>query len=103
MLLINKFNKKFRFSLCIIDIYSKYIAWFTSLKDKKGITITNPFQKNLNESSCKPNNIWVDKGSEFHNRSVKSFLKNNDIEMYSTYNEGKSERFIRTLTNKFDK
>ena len=58
---------------------------------------------NLNESSCKPNNIWVDKGSEFHNRSVKSFLKNNDKKMYSTYNEGKSERFIRTLTNKFDK
>ena len=52
MLLINKFNKKFRFSLSIIDIYSKYIAWFTSLKDKKGITITNPFQKNLNESSA---------------------------------------------------
>ena len=49
---------------------------------------------------CKPNRIWVDKGSEFYNRSMKSFLQNNDVEMYSTHNEGKSviaERFTRTL------
>ena len=49
------------------------------------------------------NKIWLDKGSEFYNRSMKSFLQNNNIEMYSTYNEGKSvnaERFIRTLKNK---
>ena len=46
---------------------------------------------------------WVDKGSEFYNNSFKSFLKINNIEMYSTYNEGKSvvaKRFIRTLKNK---
>ena len=70
------------------------------LKDKKRITISNPFQKFLNESKRKPNKIWVDKGSEFYNRSVKSSLQNNDIEMYSTNNEGKSvvaKRFIRTL------
>ena len=48
----------------------------------------------------KPNKIWIDKGSEFYNRSMKSWLKDNDIEMYSTHNEGKSvaaERFITTL------
>ena len=47
--------------------------------------------------------IWVDKASEFYNRSVKSWLQDNDIEMYSAHNEGKSvvaERFIRTLKNK---
>ena len=47
--------------------------------------------------------MWVDKGSEFHNTSLKSFLQNNDVEMYSTYNEVTSvvaERFIRTLKNK---
>ena len=47
--------------------------------------------------------IWIDKGSEFFDRSVKSWLQDNDIEMYSTYNEGKSvvaKRFIRTLKNK---
>ena len=78
MQLISKFNKGFRFSLFVIDIYSKY-AWFIPLKDKNGITITNGFQKILNESQPKPNKIWVDKGSEFYNRSIKPFLQNSDI------------------------
>ena len=62
----------------------------------------------LNESKRKPNKIWVDKGSEFYNRSMKSWLEKNDIlySMYSTHNEGKSvvaERFIRPLKNKIYK
>ena len=71
--MISKFNKEFRFLLCAIDIYSKY-AWVIPLKDKKGITITNVFLKILNESKRKPIEIWVDKGSELFNRSIKSFL-----------------------------
>ena len=54
----------------------------------------------LDESKRKPNKIWVDKGSEPYNRSMKSWLEKNDIEMYSTCNERKSvvaERFIRTF------
>ena len=46
--------------------------------------------------------IWVDQGSEFYNKSLKDFLKINNIEMYLIYNEGKSvlaERFIRILKN----
>ena len=74
MQLINKFNKEFRFSLCVIDVYSKY-AWVILLKDEKGITITNAFQKILDESRRKPNKIWFDKGSEFYNRSMKSWLE----------------------------
>ena len=57
------------------------------------------FKKFLKESNRKPNKIWGDKGSEFYNRSVKSWLEKNYTEMYSAYNEGKSvvtERFIRT-------
>ena len=54
MQLINKFNKGFRFLLCVIDIFSKY-AWVVPLKDKKGITITNAFQKILKKSKRKPN------------------------------------------------
>ena len=76
------------------------------MKDKKGITIVNAFQKILKESDGRPNKIWVDKGSEFHNNSFKKWLKDNDIEMYSIHNEGKSviaERFIRTLKNKIYK
>ena len=68
MQLITKFNKGFRFSLCVIDIFSKY-AWVVPLKDKKGVSIVNAFQKILKESDRKPNKIWVDKGSEFYNNS----------------------------------
>ena len=46
MQLISQFNKKIRFLLCVIDIFSKH-AWVTSLKDKKYITITNVFRKIL--------------------------------------------------------
>ena len=54
----------------------------------------------------KPNKIWVDQGSEFYNKSFTEFLKINNIEMYSSYNEGKSvaaKRSIRTLKNKIFK
>ena len=102
MQLISKFNKESRFLLYAIDIYSKY-DWAIRLKDLKSITITNAFQKILKESSRKPNKIWIEKGNEFYNRSMKSWLEENSIEMHSTHNKGKSvaaERFIRTLRNK---
>ena len=99
MQLISKFNKGFKFLLCAFDIYSKY-AWVIPLKDKKGITITNAFLKILDESNRQRSKIWVDKGSEFYNRSMISWLEKNDIKMYSTHNEGKSavaEIFIKAL------
>ena len=102
MQLISKFNKGFRSLLCVIDIYSKY-AWVFPLKNKKGASIVNAFQSILKKFNRKPNKIWVDKGSEFYNGSMKSRLEKNDIEMYSTHNEGKSvvaERFIRTIKKK---
>ena len=83
MQLIGKFNQEFRILLCVIDIcihiyiyiyiyiYRKH-AWVISFKDKKAITINNAFQINLGDSNCKSNKIWVDKGSEFYNRSMKS-------------------------------
>ena len=105
MQLISKFNKGFRFLLCDIDIFSKY-ARVVPLKDKKGLSIVNAFQSILKDSNRKPDKIWVDKGSEFYDSSFKKWLQDNDIEMYSTHNEGKSvvaERFIRTLKNKIYK
>ena len=99
--LTSKFYKGHCLLLCIIDIYSKY-EWVVPLKDKKGMTITNVFQKDLNDSETKQN--MREKGSEFYNRSMKSWLQDNDIEMYSTHNEGKYivvEKFIRTLKIKF--
>ena len=73
MQLINKLNKRFRFLLYVINIYSKY-AWVTPLKDKEGITIGNALQKTLHKLNCKPNKIWIEKGSKFYNRSMKSLL-----------------------------
>ena len=70
MQLISKFNKGFRFLLCVIDIFSKY-TWVVPLKNKKGVSIVDAFQKILDESGCKPNKIWVDKGSEFYNILLK--------------------------------
>ena len=86
MQIISKFNKGFRFQLCVIEIYRKY-AWVIPIKDKKEVTITNAFQIILDESNCKPNKIQVDKGSQFYNRSMKSWLEKNDIKIYSTDNE----------------
>ena len=74
MQLINKFNKGIWFLLCAFDIFSKY-AWVIPLKHKKGTTVTNAFQKILDETNCKPNKIWVHKSSEFYNRSMKSSLE----------------------------
>ena len=48
----------------MIDLFSKY-AWVVSIKDKKGVSIVDAFQKILKEFNRKPNKIWVDKGSEF--------------------------------------
>ena len=99
MQLLSKFNKGIKYLLYVIDLFSKY-AFVVPLKDKKGASIVNAFQSILDKSGRKPNKIWVDQGSEFYNHNFKKWLANNDISMYSTYNEGKSvvaERFIRTL------
>ena len=74
MQLISKFNKGFRFLLCVIDIFSKY-AWVVPLKDEKGVSIVDAFQNILDDSNRKPNKIWVNKGSEFYNNSFKNWLK----------------------------
>ena len=74
--------------MCAIDIFSKY-AWVGPLKDKRGISIVNAFQKIISKGR-KPNKIWVDQGGEFYNNSLKNFLKINNTEMCSTFNEGKS-------------
>ena len=66
--LISKLNKGFRFLLCAVDIFSKY-AWVIPLKDKKGVSIVEAFQKILDDLNRKQNKIWADKVSEFYNNS----------------------------------
>ena len=87
----------------LLIFVANMLGWVVPLKDKKSLSIVNAFQSILKKSNTKPNKIWVDKGSEFYNFHFKKWLKDNNIEMYSTYNEGKSviaERFIRTIKNK---
>ena len=81
----------------VLDIYTKY-TWVVSLKNK--------IYMNLVEPNRKPNKIWGNKGSESCNRSIKSWLKGNGIEICSSHNDGKSavaRRFIGTLKNKIYK
>ena len=58
-----------------------------SLKDKKVMTVTKAFHRTLDKTGCKPGQICPDKGSEFYNRSIKSWLQDYDTEIYSTHNE----------------
>ena len=98
--------------MCAIDLLGKY-AWVIPIKDKKETSIVNAFKKTISKGSeaeskgqRKPSKIWVDQDSEFYNNSFKDFLKINNIEMHSTYNDRKlvvTERFIRTLKNKIFK
>ena len=85
---LNRKNKGIKYLLCAIDLFSKY-AFVVPLKDKKGISIVNAFNK-IKESGRKLNKIWVDQGVGFYNNVFKKWLSDNDIIMYSKYNEGKS-------------
>ena len=102
---LSRKNKGIKYLLCVIDLYSKY-AFVIPLKDKKGISVTNGLNKVIKQSNRKTIKIWVDQGGGFYNDVFKQWLSDNDIIMYSTYNEGKSvvaERFIRTLKSKLYK
>ena len=57
---LSKYNKGIKYLLCPIDIFSKY-AWVVPLKDKKGVSIVNAFEKIVSKGR-KPNKIWVDQG-----------------------------------------
>ena len=104
MQLLSKFYKRIRVVLCFIDIYGKS-AWVIPSKDKKGIAITNTFEeivrwiRRQKNHKTKKNKGWVDKGSEFYNTSMKSWLQDNNIEKYSAHSEGIS--FVEPQRTKF--
>ena len=101
---LSKYNKGINYLLYAKDLFSKYV-WVIPLKDKRRISIVNAFQKIISKGR-KSDKIWVNQGNGFYNNSFKDFLKMNNVEMYSTYNEEKSvvsERFIRTLRNEIFK
>ena len=108
---LNKYNNKYKFILAVIDIFTKY-AWAIPLKNKSGLSITNGFKIVLGEGpqggseSRKAEKIWVDRGSEFYNKTFKSLLKEYETKLYSTYSDLKAvfiERFNRTLLHIINK
>ena len=70
---LSRINKGIKYLLCTIDLYSKY-AFVIPLKDKKGISIANAFNKIIKQSNRKPNKIWVDQGGEFYNNLFEKWL-----------------------------
>ena len=82
---LSRKNKGVKYLLCAIDLYSKY-AFVIPLKDKKGISIVNAFNKIIKQSNRKSNKIWVCQGGEIYNNVFKKWLSDIDIIMYSTYN-----------------
>ena len=82
---LSKYNKEIKYLLCAIDLFCKY-AWVVPLKDKRGISIVNAFQKIVSKGR-KTKKIWIDQGGEFYNKLFTRFLKINNIEIYPTYNK----------------
>ena len=95
-----KYNKNYKFIFTIIDNHTTY-AWAIPLKDKSGkSTTTAAFKKLIETSKRKPKKVWSDRGKEFYNKTFLEFLKQNEIQIYSTNSDSKAvfvERFNRTL------
>ena len=108
---LSKYNNNYKFILTFIDIFTKY-AWAIPLKNKSGLSITNGFKIVFSEHPQggseirKPEKLWVDRGSEFYNKTFKSLLKEYETKLYSTYSDLKAvfiERFNRTLLHIINK
>ena len=108
---LSKYKNNYKFILTVIDIFTKY-AWAIALKNKSGLSITNGFKLVLGENPQggsqprKPEKLWVDRGSEFYNKTFKSLLKEYGTKIYSTCSDLKAvfiERFNRTLLHIINK
>ena len=108
---LSKYNNNYKFILTVIDIFTKY-AWAIPLKNKSGLSITNGFKTILSDGPQggseprKREKLWVDRGSEFYNKTFKSLLKEYETKLYSTYSDLKVvfiERFNRTLLHIINK
>ena len=81
-----------KFILTVIDIFTKY-AWAIPLNNKSGLSITNGFKTILSEGPQggsehrKPEKLWVDRGSEFYNKTFKPLLKEYETKLYSAYSD----------------
>ena len=96
---LSKYNKNYKFIFTIIDNHTKY-AWAIPLKDKSGESTTIALKSLIEKEKRKPHKIWSDRGKEFYNTTFLHYLKEQNIQIYSTYSDLKAvfvERFNRTL------
>ena len=96
-------NRGFTFILVVLDVFSRY-AWARPLKSKHGNRVADAFE-DIFTGGRKPAKLWTDRGTEFFNANMRRVLEANNIQLYSTHNEGKAmiaERFIRTLRSKIE-
>ena len=96
---LSKYNKNYKFIFTIIDNHTKY-AWAIPIKDKSGKSTTAAFKKLIETSKRKPQKVWSDRGKEFYNTTFLHYLKEQNIQIYSTNSDLKAvfvERFNRTL------
>ncbi|KMQ82331.1 hypothetical protein RF55_23325 [Lasius niger] len=97
---LSKHNRGYNYLLTCIDILSKY-AWAVPLKTKRGVETVKAFETIF--AQRKPQSLQSDKGTEFKNTTFQSFLKQNGVRFFTTFNETKAsvvERFNRTLKTK---
>jgi hypothetical protein len=96
------YNKRFKVLLTCIDVLSRY-AWVVPLKDKTGTTLKEAFEV-IFKPGRQPIRLQTDRGTEFTNIVFQKFLKEYNVQFFTTYNDERKasivERFNRTLKTK---
>jgi hypothetical protein len=95
---ISEFNDNFRFLLIVIDTLSRYL-WLAPLLDKTHGSVIKGFKK-LFPKGLKCKVLTTDNGSEYKNRWVKKYLKDNKVYHYTTNTTrkaGLAERVISSV------
>lgn len=95
---LSEYNNGIKFLLVIVDVFSRFM-WVRPLKDRKAKSVIEAFQDILRDPR-RPKAIRTDKGSEFYNRYLQQYLREQDIKIFYALNETKAnfaERYIQTL------
>ena len=95
---IPRYNRGCKYLVTVVDVLSKH-GWVQPVKAKTEVELVKAFEAIL-KSQRKPVQLQTDRGKEFYNQTVQSFLKKNNIHHFSTHGDAKAsvvERFNRTL------
>lgn len=95
---LSEHNDGIKFLLVIVDVFSRFL-WIRPLKDRKGKSVIEAF-KDVLVGPRRPRTIRTDKGSEFYNRFLQQYLKDQGIKIFYALNETKAnfaERYFQTL------